>query len=106
LLAQPEAASGYRKYEAKDVARLQFIKRAQTIGFTLSEIGELIQLEQDASSRCGDVQERASSKVRVIDEKIADLMRMREELVRLASCCAHDQPLSECRLMSCLSADH
>ena len=105
LLPQPEAASGYRKYEAKDVARLQFIKRAKTIGFTLNEIGELIQLEQDASSRCGDVQNRAHTKVELIDEKIADLMRMREELVRLASCCAHDQLLSECRLTNCLAGE-
>lgn len=105
LLPQPEAAHGYRKYEAGDVARVHFIKRAQAIGFTLKEIGELITLEQDANAQCGDVQVRAQEKVGVIDAKVADLLRMREELVALTSCCEHDQPLSECRLMSCLSAE-
>lgn len=104
LLEQPERrASGYREYAADDVARLRFIKSAQSIGFTLSEIGALIELERDSNAQCGDVQERAAEKVRAVDEKIAGLLRMRAELERLAGCCPSDQPLSLCRLTSCLS---
>ncbi len=106
LLVQPQKkTSGYREYAPDDVARIQFIKRAQAIGFTLKEISELIQLEQDSRSQCGDIQERAIDKIRIVDQKIAELTRMREELDRLSRCCASDQPLSECRLMNCLSAD-
>ena len=104
LLQQPEKkTSGYRQYEPGAVARIQFIKRAQAIGFTLKEIGELMQLEQDSRSQCGDVQQRAHEKVRLVDQKIADLVRMRAELVRLSACCDSDQPLSECQLMNCLA---
>jgi MerR family copper efflux transcriptional regulator len=103
LLAAPEVAKGYRQYEASDVARIQFIKRAQAIGFTLKEIGELIELEQDHAAQCGDVKERADEKIAAIDAKLADLERMRAELVKLSSCCPDEQPLSECRLMNCLS---
>lgn len=104
LLAQPERRkSGYREYAADDVARIRFIKSAQQLGFTLKEISELMQLEADANAQCGDVQTRATEKVRGIDEKIAALMRMRHELERLSGCCPSDQPLAECRLMGCLS---
>jgi MerR family transcriptional regulator, copper efflux regulator len=103
LLAQPDAKKGYRTYESKDVARVQFIKRAQALGFTLKEIAELIELEEDANSRCGDVQVRASDKIRAIDAKLADLNKMRAQLVGLASSCDRDQALSDCRLMNCLS---
>ena len=104
LLQQPQRHSpGYREYSPDDVARLRFIKSAQQLGFTLKEIAELMKLEQDARAQCGDVQVRATAKVRVIDEKVAALMRMRNELERLSMCCPREQPLSECRLVSCLS---
>jgi DNA-binding transcriptional MerR regulator len=103
LLAEPVAAGGYRKYAERDVARIQFIKGAQALGFTLKEIGELIELEQDSTANCGDVHERAHEKIRTIDAKLLDLQRMRAELVNLTSSCASEQPLAECRLMNCLS---
>ena len=105
LLQQPQKKSkGYREYQPGDVARIQFIKSAQAIGFTLKEIGELIQLEADHNSRCGDVQQRAEAKVQLVEQKIAQLERMRDELNRLTRCCESDQPLSECRLVACLTA--
>ena len=105
LLQQPEKKStGYREYKPDDVARIQFIKSAQAIGFTLKEIGELIQLEADHNSRCGDVQQRAQEKVQLVAQKITQLERMRDELNRLSQCCDSGQPLSECRLMACLTA--
>ena len=103
LVAQPDKARGYRQYKADDVARIQFIKRAQGLGFTLNEINELIELDQDQSAECGDLQAHANEKIRVIDEKLADLTRMRAELVNLAASCDSGQPLAECRLMNCLS---
>lgn len=104
LLAQPaRRRSGYREYAADDVVRIHFIKAAQQLGFTLNEIAELLQLEQDSRAQCGDIQQRAGGKLRVIDEKIAALQRMRSELDRLSGCCPGEQPLSECRLVECLS---
>ena len=103
LLAEPVTERGYRQYAERDVARLRFIKRAQALGFTLKEIGELIELEQDSSAKCDSVQGRAQAKIKGIDDKLADLQRMRTELLNLASSCDSEQPLAECRLMNCLS---
>ena len=106
LVQQPSRqGSSYRVYSPDDVVRIRFIKNAQALGFTLKEIAELIELEQDTRSQCSDLQVRADEKVRLIDEKIAELSRMRTELVQLSGACASDQPLSECRLMNCLSGN-
>ncbi len=105
LIARPEQQNGYRKYGAADVARLRFIKSAQRLGFTLSEIGDLIQLEQDQHAQCGDLHERAQAKIEMIDAKIADLQRMRQELTRLQCECPPDQPLANCDLLGCLAGD-
>ncbi len=104
LVEQPvRRGSGYRVYHPEDVTRIRFIKNAQALGFTLKEIGDLIELERDARSQCSDLQIRADAKIRLIDQKIEELASMRSELERLSSSCASDQPLSECKLMNCLS---
>ena len=106
LITRPaRPGSGYRIYDTNTVARIRFIKNAQTLGFTLKEIADLIQLEQDSRAQCSDVQVRADEKIRLVDQKIAELTRMRSELARLASACESDQLLSECRLMNCLASE-
>jgi Hg(II)-responsive transcriptional regulator len=103
LIDRPQKPrTGYRTYEADAVSRIQFIKRAQSIGFTLNEIGELIRLAEDSRSQCGDVQSRAQDKVRAIDAKLADLTRMRAELERLSTRCVSTQALADCGLLNCL----
>jgi len=48
LMPEPvRRESGYRQYSQKDVARLQFIKRAKELGFSLKEIAELLSLRVD-----------------------------------------------------------
>lgn len=104
LIVQPERrSSGYRVYDEHAIARVRFIKSAQALGFTLTEIAGLIRLEQDSRAQCSDLQVRADDKVALIDRKIAELQKMRTELIRLSASCASDQPLSECRLMNCLT---
>ena len=45
LDAPPKPYTGYRRYDQRHVTRIRFIKRAQTLGFTLSEVAELITLD-------------------------------------------------------------
>lgn len=106
LVAEPQRrGSGYRVYDEDAVNRIRFIKNAQSLGFTLNEISELLRLEQDTRSQCADLQERADDKIMLIENKIAELNRMRDELLRLSNSCVSNRPLSDCRLMSCLSGD-
>ena len=85
LLEVPPSAGGIRRYGAQDVERLRFIRRAQTAGFTLAEIGELLAL--DATEDRARARELASARIGELDGKIAELKDARAALSRLAREC-------------------
>ncbi len=69
----PRRWSGYREYSQADVAHLRFIKRAKELGFSLSEISELLSLRVDPDTTCDDVQQRTEIKIADIEAKIQTL---------------------------------
>ena len=95
--------SGYRIYSETAVSRIEFIRKAQQLGFTLNEIGQLIELEADAQANCGVVRTRALEKIAAVERKISDLQRMRDALVGLADSCDGNKPMKECALLECLT---
>jgi MerR family mercuric resistance operon transcriptional regulator len=86
LLEPPRPPGEVRRYGDADLSRLRFIRSAQAAGFTLAEIGELLDL--DASDDRTRARELALSRVSALDEKIAELSEAREALVDLATACA------------------
>ncbi|MCE7797901.1 MerR family DNA-binding protein [Sphingobium sufflavum] len=85
LLDTPSRAGGVRRYGQRDVQQLQFIRRSQSAGFTLEEIGELLSL--DAGQDRSRARELATKRAAALDEKIAELTRARDALRRLAHEC-------------------
>jgi MerR family mercuric resistance operon transcriptional regulator len=87
LLSEPSRPHGeIRRYSAEDLRRLKFIRSAQAAGFTLAEIGELLDLS--ASDDRPRARELAQARVSALDEKIAVLEKARDALTGLASDCA------------------
>lgn len=86
LLETPVRGDGIRHYGREDVRRLRFIRQAQTAGFTLEEIRELLDL--DATEDRSRARELAKIRIAALDAKIADLQRAHAALERLASECA------------------
>lgn len=99
----PRTAGGYRAFGPDAVERIRFVKRAQELGFALGEIEELLRLHRDAESRCGDVGEIARDKIADIEERIADLERMKRGLTTLAACFDSDSKLSDCPVQRCFA---
>src|SRR5262245_29194070 len=88
LLVKPaRTASGYRQYPANAVKRVQFIRRAQLLGFLLKDIKELLALRDDPDDGSQAVRELAVAKLADIEERIKDLETMRAELTRLVAAC-------------------
>lgn len=85
LLEVPSRAGGIRRYDARDVERLRFIKRAQAAGFTLAEIVELIAL--DATHDRARARKLAGARIAALDAKIAELKDARAALTKLATQC-------------------
>jgi MerR family mercuric resistance operon transcriptional regulator len=87
LLPEPPRPSGeVRRYSEDDVKRLRFIRSAQAAGFTLAEIGELLEL--NASDDRARARELAQARVSMLDQKIAELRDARDALMKLANACA------------------
>jgi MerR family mercuric resistance operon transcriptional regulator len=86
LLAEPARAGSVRRYGAGDVRRLLFIRRAQAAGFTLEEIGELLDL--DSSQDRARVRALAGERLAALESKIAELEAARSALTRLSKACA------------------
>lgn len=81
----PSGDGKVARYGAEHAARLAFIRSAQTAGFTLDEIGELLRL--DAGDDRPRVRDLARERIAALDKRIAELTRAREALGRLAREC-------------------
>lgn len=103
LAPSTRTPSGYRVYDQAAIDRLHFIQRAQALGFTLREIRELIALDSDPNAECGDLRERATRKLDVVEKKISELERIRNGLAVLLDSCDAGQPLRDCPMMRCLT---
>ena len=100
--APTRRASGYRQFNESVVDRLQFIREAKELGFTLGEIKELLSLKLDPSSSCAEVKGRAEAKIADIEGKTRTLQRMKRALAKLTKACSGDGPTSECPILEAL----
>lgn len=87
LLETPKRVDGgIRRYTGNDLRRLRFIRSAQTAGFTLDEIAELLAL--DASNDRPRVRVLARERIAALNAEIAKLETARDALRRLEKSCA------------------
>lgn len=103
LLKEPERrASGYREYPPDAVPLIRFIKRAQELGFTLTEIEELLRLRSDQKASCSEVRAAAQAKIEDIEQKVRSLRAMKRALGVLVSSCTSDGSVRECPILEAL----
>ena len=103
LVAEPpRRQSGYRQYPMDTVRRLRFIRRAKGLGFTLKEIGELLDLRVDPERNCADVRTLAKAKMADIEAKMLDLARIQAALTELVRSCRGKGPTSACPILDTL----
>lgn len=100
LIEQPEKPlQGYRLYPEQTIQRIQFIKRAKELGFTLDEIENLLRL---GDSHCEDVQNIAEGKLDNIQSKIVDLKNLKTVLDNLVIQCRSNPDRSHCPIVEAL----
>ncbi|GJL52973.1 MAG: hypothetical protein NPIRA02_01050 [Nitrospirales bacterium] len=82
LLPKPiRTSAGYRTYALSVIDRLQFIKKAQTLGLTLKDIQSILNLADRGSCPCGHVQRTLKQSLQGLRQKIADLQELEKKLV-------------------------
>lgn len=103
LIAEPpRRRSGYRQYPPDTVRRVRFIRRAKELGFTLTEIGELLELRVDPTKSCADVRTLARAKMADIEAKMLDLARIQAALAELVRTCRGKGATSDCPILDAL----
>lgn len=100
-------ASNYRLYGSEAARRLRFIRRAQVLGFSLAEIGELLSLHARPEADMGAVKALTEGKIAEIDKKVEDLLRMKQGLEVLTGRCPGHGSTADCPILaSLLEEDH
>ena len=104
MLSQPaKPLQGARKYGPRDIKQIRFIKRAQALGFTLSEVAELLALGKVSS--CRETQVLAEIKLESIGARINDLIKMQETLLQLVARCNAMYESTGCPIIEALVGD-
>ena len=106
LIPKPDRRrSGYRIFTQRHIDQIKFIKRSQELGFTLSEIKELLELRMDEDTTCSEIKSEAQEKYQDVEEKIEDLQRIKNTLVDLIDSCAGEGPKGDCPILRALEGE-
>lgn len=100
----PRLDSGYRLFPDSAVRRVRFIKRAQEIGFSLSEIRQLLSLRIDAGRERAEVRALVQAKMADIDGRIRTLKAMKMALNTLTERCSGCGPASDCPILESIDS--
>jgi MerR family transcriptional regulator, mercuric resistance operon regulatory protein len=103
LLAEPpRSPAGYRDYPTSVVGVVRFVKRSQELGFTLTEVEELLSLAEGGPDSCDRARTLAEAHAAELDRRIADLHRMRASLGELVATCERPRADRSCPLLEAI----
>ena len=80
LPAAHRSPTGYRTYGPESLERLRFIRQAQSLGFALDEIKEILRLRYEGRSPCACVRDLLQKKLHTIENEIKQLVHFRQDL--------------------------
>ncbi|MAY61968.1 MAG: transcriptional regulator [Rhizobiales bacterium] len=105
LIASPERSEGnQRRYDRDGLRRLEFIRHARELGFSLDDIRDLLRMSETTDAPCHeDVHRIAGEHLGAVRARIARLKRLEAELERISLCDAGS--VSDCAVLETLS-DH
>lgn len=106
IQASSRSDSGYRYYNTSDIKRVEFVKAARSIGFSLEDIGMLLSIRLDKRSHtCQEVTDITQAKLKEVSTKITELQSMQRTLeILLDSCCGGPESATHCSIMEALDA--
>ena len=85
LKSSGRTEGGFRQFSSDILMRLSFIKRAQTLGLSLQEICEILQVYDAGKPACDEIQQKLKDKIFEINRQIEQLLTLRSELRQLLS---------------------
>jgi MerR family mercuric resistance operon transcriptional regulator len=104
LPAPPRSSGGYRLYGTDHVKRLNFIRRARVLGFSLAEVRRLLALADQRRRPCAEVRGVAAAHLEEVKGKIADLRKIERVLKETIARCEAGGG-SHCPMIDALSTE-
>jgi Zn(II)-responsive transcriptional regulator len=95
--------SGYRRYGETELKRLRFIRRAKVLGFTLADIRELLSLSDERN--VAKVKLAAEAKLAEVEQRLAELERIRNGLRKLVAACPGHGRAEACPILNALNEE-
>ena len=92
-------SGGRRLYEARDIERIRFIKRAQRMHFSLDEIRHLIEIDRAPSKAKPQARKLVQEKLSAIEESLKDLLQLREDLAEMLDECLQSGEGVDCPII-------
>lgn len=97
LLPDPQRGeNNYRQYSPDAIERLRFIVSARSLGFNLTDIGEFLTARDEGTLPCKRVLDSFDQRINEIDQRIADLLALRDTLTRVRKDGAALPPDKQC----------
>ncbi len=96
------SSSGYRQFSMEVVRKLRFVRRAQNVGFSLDETRRLLEIRACPNASTSEVRQLASVKLAEIDDKLADLQRLRQALLAASYSCDGSGLVRDCTILDAL----
>jgi len=97
------AENGYRNYSPFDIETLKFIQHARRLGFSVKDVGGLLELWRDKSRTSADVKALALKHISDVGKRIAELQSIRNTLIDLTDRC-HGDDRPDCPILEDLAA--
>ena len=97
------AENGYRNYSPFDIETLKFIQHARRLGFSVKDVGGLLELWRDKSRTSADVKALALKHISDVEKRIAELQSIRNTLIDLTDRC-HGDDRPDCPILEDLAA--
>jgi MerR family mercuric resistance operon transcriptional regulator len=105
VASPPRSESNYRLYPLETVRRVQFIKRAQELGFSLKDITEFLALRATPATSCTDIRTRALDKITAIEGTIRALHAMKNARAQLVEACSGQGEITDCPILVSLDTN-
>lgn len=100
LLPAPQrTAANYRSYGQAHVERLRFIRNCRALDMTHGEIHALLGLMEKPQDGCGAINHLLDDHIGHVDERIAELLQLKQQLTALRQQCQTEQSTDACGIL-------
>ena len=99
LKSKARSEGNFRLYDTSAVEQLMFIKQCRSLDLALSEVRQLIDLNQSPGTQCDDVNNMIDNHIEQVEQRMKELEGLRDQLTSLRRSCSNNRTIEECGIL-------